>query len=177
MGEIRVGYGFDVHKLVAGRKLILGGVHIDYPLGLDGYSDADVLCHAIVDALLGAARLGDIGDNFPPTDSKYEGISSLSLLSLVRIKLANTGYQIENIDSTVVCDEPKLGGLKVVMCQNIAERLDIDPYQVSVKATTTEGLGYTGEGKGIAASAVVLLTEIEAEEEESEEEDAEYEDE
>lgn len=177
MGEIRVGYGFDVHKLVADRRLILGGVEIEHPLGLDGYSDADVLCHAIVDALLGAARLGDIGDNFPPTDPKYEDISSLSLLKLVRIKLANTGYQIENIDSTVICEEPNLGEIKIIMCQNVAEMLGIDPYQVSVKATTTEGLGYTGEGKGIAASAVALLTEIEAEEEEAEEEETEYEDE
>jgi len=175
MTEFRIGYGFDVHRLVEGRNLILGGVKIDFPSGLEGHSDADVLSHAIVDALLGSARLGDIGENFPPSDDKYKDISSLKLLELVKIKLANSGYRIENIDATVICDQPTLGDLKEEMSMLIADELEIDPYQVSIKASTTEGLGYTGEGKGIAASAVVLISEIEYEEEEADEGD--YEDE
>ncbi len=180
MPEYRVGYGFDVHKLLEGRKLVLGGVEIDSPVGLDGHSDADVLSHSVVDALLGAARLGDIGDNFPPTDSKYKDISSLRLLELVRIKLSNAGYRVENIDATVICEKPVLGDLKGTMSKRIANELGVEPYQVSIKATTTEGLGYTGEGKGIAVSAVALITEIVSEEEEEETEsgyEEEYEDE
>lgn len=176
MSEYRVGYGFDVHRLVEGRALVLGGVQIDFPLGLDGHSDADVLSHAVIDALLGAAGLGDIGEKFPPTDPKYKDISSLSLLRLVRIKLANAGYRVENIDATVICEEPVLGDLKDAMSEMIAGELGIEPYQVSVKATTTEGLGYTGEGKGIAASAVALVAGIPTEEE-VEEEESNYEDE
>jgi 2-C-methyl-D-erythritol 2,4-cyclodiphosphate synthase len=176
MPELRIGYGFDVHKLIEGRKLILGGIEFDSAVGLEGHSDADVLSHAIVDALLGAARLGDIGENFPPTDSKYKDMSSLRLLELVRIKLANTGHRIENIDATVICDHPMLGDLKELMSQTIAGVLGIESYQVSIKATSTEGLGYTGEGRGIAVSAVALIAEIPTEEEE-EEEDSGYEDE
>ncbi len=180
MQEIRVGYGFDAHRLVEGRKLVIGGIEIDFPLGLKGHSDADVLSHAVIDALLGAARLGDIGENFPPSDPKYEDISSLSLLELVKIKLANTGYQISNIDATVICEKPVLGNLKELMAQNMASELEIDEWQISVKATTTEGLGFTGEGKGIAASAVALIIEVVAEDEEAESEsgyEGEYEDE
>jgi len=169
--EYRVGFGFDVHRLVEGRPLILGGVEIDYPLGLDGHSDADVLSHAIIDAILGAADLGDIGDNFPDTDKKYKDISSLSLLEIVKIKLDKVGHQIDNIDATVVCEKPNLGDLKIRMEQTIASELDIDENDVSVKATTTEGLGVTGEGKAIAAYAVVLISEI------LEDEEIEYEDE
>ena len=175
MPEIRIGYGFDVHRLLVGRKLVIGGVEFDFPLGLEGHSDADVLTHAVIDAILGAARLGDIGENFPPSDPKYEDISSLSLLELVKIKLANTGYQISNIDATVICDKPVLGDTKELMAQNMAAELEIDPWQISIKATTTEGLGFTGEGKGIAASAVALIIEVIAEEEEEEEQG--YEDE
>jgi len=176
MPEYRVGHGFDAHKLVEGRKLILGGVEIDFPLGLEGYSDADVLAHAVIDALLGAARLGDIGDNYPSGDLKYKDISSLRLLELVRIKIANAGYQVENIDATVICDKPMLGELKISMSKNIANELEVSPQQVSVKASTTEGLGFTGEGKGIAAMAVALVSEIVTEEEEEEPEEG-YEDE
>jgi 2-C-methyl-D-erythritol 2,4-cyclodiphosphate synthase len=176
MPEFRIGNGFDVHKLIEGRRLVLGGVEIDSPVGLEGHSDADVLTHSIVDALLGAARLGDIGDNFPPSDPKYKDISSLRLLELVRIKLTNSGYSVENIDATVICERPVLTHLKGTMSEMIAGELGIDPYQVSIKATTTEGLGFTGEGKGIAVSAVVLISEIVSEEEEEEKETS-YEDE
>ncbi len=176
MVELRIGYGFDVHKLVEGRNLILGGLEIEFPKGLGGYSDADVVCHSIVDALLGAAKLGDIGDNFPPTDPKYEDIAGLRLLELVKIKLANNGYEIENIDTTIICEEPKLGEIKEMMASVIAQTLDIDGSQISIKATTSDGLGCTGEGKGIAVAAVVLISEILLEEEEEEVED-EYEDE
>ncbi len=176
MPELRVGFGFDVHRLVEGRPLILGGVEIDYPLGLNGHSDADVLSHAIIDAILGAADLGDIGDNFPPLDAKYKDISSLSLLEIVKIKLDKVGHQIENIDATVVCEKPNLGDMKVRMAQTIAAELGMDENDVSVKATTTEGLGVTGEGKAIAAYAVVLISEI-LEEEEGVDYEDEYDDE
>ena len=176
MAELRVGYGFDVHRVIEGRKLILGGVEIEFPKGLDGYSDADVVCHAIVDALLGAARLGDIGDNFPPTDPKYKDIAGLRLLELVRIKLANSGYEVENIDVTVICEEPKLNEIKEVMASVIAQTLRVGAEQVSIKATTSDGLGCTGEGKGIAAAAVTLISEVLVEEDE-EDVDEGYEDE
>jgi 2-C-methyl-D-erythritol 2,4-cyclodiphosphate synthase len=175
VADFRIGYGFDVHRLMEGRRLVLGGVEIESPVGLDGHSDADVLSHSIVDALLGASWLGDIGENFPPSDPKYKDISSLRLLELVRIKLANAGYRIENVDATVICEKPDLTSLKRTMSDMIAGVLGIDPYQVSIKATTTEGLGYTGEGKGIAASAVALISEIPSDEDE-EEEEAGYED-
>ncbi len=176
MAELRVGYGFDVHRMIEGRKLVLGGVEIEFPKGLDGYSDADVVCHAIVDALLGAARLGDIGDNFPPTDPKYKDIAGLRLLELVRIKLANSGYEVENIDVTVICEEPKLNEIKEVMASVIAQTLRVGAEQVSIKATTSDGLGCTGEGKGIAAAAVTLISEVLVEEDE-EDVDEGYEDE
>ena len=174
--DIRVGIGFDAHALEAGVPLVLGGVSVDYPRGLAGHSDGDVIAHALIDALLGAARLGDIGDNYPSGDLKYKDISSLRLLELVRIKIANAGYQVENIDATVICDKPMLGELKISMSKNIANELEVSPQQVSVKASTTEGLGFTGEGKGIAAMAVALVSEIVTEEEEEEPEEG-YEDE
>ena len=176
MADLRIGYGFDVHRMVRGRKLILGGVEIEFPKGLDGYSDADVVCHAIVDALLGASRLGDMGDNFPPTDPKYKDIAGLRLLELVKIKLANSGYEVENIDVTIICEEPRLDEIKEVMASVIAQTLRVGAEQVSIKATTSDGLGCTGEGKGIATAAVTLISEVLVEEQE-EEVDEGYEDE
>ena len=154
---MRVGIGYDVHKLAKGRKLILGGVLIKHPLGLLGHSDADVLVHAIIDAVIGAMGERDIGFHFPATDPKYKGISSLRLLKdvadLVRIK----GYKIENIDSTVVAESPKLDRYVSDMCANLASVLGINKDHVNVKAKTEEGLGYIGKKKGIAAYAVCLL--------------------
>ncbi|MGI6706048.1 MAG: 2-C-methyl-D-erythritol 2,4-cyclodiphosphate synthase [Clostridia bacterium] len=156
---MRVGLGYDVHRLVEGRKLILGGVLIPYDKGLQGHSDADVLLHGIMDALLGAAGLGDIGKHFPDTDDRYKGISSLQLLDAVRAKLREKGYRIGNIDATVVAQKPKLAPYISEMSANIANTLQIDKDRVNVKATTTEGLGFTGTGEGIASYAVVLLIE------------------
>ena len=157
---MRIGYGFDVHKLVKKRKLILGGVEIPYELGLLGHSDADVLSHAIGDALLGAAALGDLGAHFPDDDLHYSGISSLWLLKQIVTLLEQNGFLIVNIDSTLVMQKPKVAKYVPEMRKNISLALNVDLKKVSVKATTTEGLGFTGEGKGIASHAVVLINEI-----------------
>ena len=154
---MRVGMGYDVHKLTEGRKLILGGVEIPHTLGLLGHSDADVLLHAVMDALLGAAALGDIGKHFPDTDERYRGISSLKLLAHVGGLLEECSYVIENIDATVIAQRPKLAPYREQMRKNIAEALGAEASQVSVKATTEEGLGFTGAGEGIAAQAIALL--------------------
>lgn len=155
--SVRAGTGYDVHRLVEGRKLILGGIEIPYSKGLLGHSDADVLLHAICDALLGAAALGDIGKHFPPTDERYKGISSLLLLKEVALKLKEEGFKIINLDSTIVAEEPKLAPYIDLMRGNIAEALEIDLSRISVKATTTEGLGFEGEKKGISAQAIALV--------------------
>jgi 2-C-methyl-D-erythritol 4-phosphate cytidylyltransferase/2-C-methyl-D-erythritol 2,4-cyclodiphosphate synthase len=154
---IRSGIGYDVHRLVPERKLILGGVDIPHTLGLEGHSDADVLLHAIKDALLGAAALGDIGRHFPDTDGRYKGISSLRLLAEVRNILAGHGYAVNNIDATIVAQRPKLAPYIMQMNQNIADVLGVSAGQVNVKATTTEGLGFAGEGQGIAAYATATI--------------------
>ena len=157
---MRIGTGYDVHRFAENRKLILGGAEIPYEQGLLGHSDADVLLHAIMDALLGAAALGDIGKHFPDTDPAYEGISSIELLKRVGALLCENGYCVGNIDATVICERPKLKPYHDEMVRNIAAALSIGPGQVSVKATTEEGLGFTGRKEGIAAQAVCLLTEI-----------------
>ena len=154
---MRIGQGYDVHRLTEGRKLIIGGVEIPYEKGLDGHSDADVLLHAIMDALLGAAALGDIGLLFPDTDAQFAGADSLKLLQKVKDVLDEKGYSICNIDATVIAQEPKLRPYIDLMRQNIAEALKMDVSQVSVKATTEEHLGFTGRKEGIAAQAVVLI--------------------
>ena len=154
---MRIGMGYDVHKLVKDRDLILGGVTIPYELGLLGHSDADVLVHAIMDALLGAAALGDIGKHFPDTDEKYKDISSIKLLKHVGQLLKENNFTIGNIDATVICQRPKLAPYREQMVENIAQALEIEKSQVCVKATTEEGLGFTGEGKGISSQAIVLL--------------------
>ena len=154
---MRIGQGYDVHRLTEGRKLIIGGVEIPYEKGLDGHSDADVLLHAIMDALLGAAALGDIGLLFPDTDAQFAGADSLKLLQKVKDVLDEKGYSICNIDATVIAQEPKLRPYIDLMRQNIAETLKMDVSQVSVKATTEEHLGFTGRKEGIAAQAVVLI--------------------
>ena len=155
--SFRVGFGYDVHRLVKNRDLILGGVKLDYERGLLGHSDADVLCHAIGDALLGAAALGDLGTHYPDTDPAFAGISSLSLLRDIGAKLTRTGFSIVNVDATVVAERPKLASYVGQMRENIGRALGLPVERVSVKATTTEGLGFTGKGEGIAAYAVVLL--------------------
>ena len=157
---MRIGQGYDVHRLVEGRKLILGGVEIPYEKGLLGHSDADVLLHAVMDALLGAAALGDIGQHFPDSDERYKGISSVELLKEVGKILQENGYLIENIDSTVIAQRPKLLPYRPQMAKNIADALGIEPDQVSVKATTEEGLGSTGAGEGISAQAIALLSSV-----------------
>ena len=157
MTNLRIGHGYDVHRLVEGRKLILGGVDIPWERGLLGHSDADVLTHAVMDALTGAARLGDIGKLFPDTDPAYAGISSLKLLAEVGRLLNERGYQVVNIDATLLAQAPKVGPYKQEMAENMARALGIQPDQVNVKATTDEGLGFTGDGSGMAAHAVVLL--------------------
>ena len=158
---IRIGHGYDVHRFAEDRKLVLGGVHIESPLGLLGHSDADVLLHAIMDALLGAAALGDIGKLFPDSDAAYENISSLTLLSRVADKLAENGWCVVNLDATVLAQAPKLAPHREAMRANIADALKIDVSRVSVKATTEEGLGFTGEKLGIAAHAVALIEKTE----------------
>ena len=155
--KMRIGHGYDVHRLVEGRKLIMGGVTIPYEKGLLGHSDADVLLHAVSDALLGAAALGDIGKHFPDTDPRYEGADSLMLLREVGRLLDETGYTVGNIDATVLCQAPKLAPHIPAMRQNIANALGLALDDVSVKATTEEHLGFTGEGLGIAAHAVALI--------------------
>ena len=154
---MRVGIGYDVHKFAERRRLILGGVEIPYDKGLLGHSDADVIVHAIMDALLGAAALGDIGQHFPDTDPEYEGISSIRLLEKVRDLLDENGYVIGNIDSIIIAQRPKMMPHLPQMRQNVADALGIDLSQVSIKATTEEGLGFTGRGEGIACHAVTLL--------------------
>lgn len=158
---MRVGLGYDVHRLVEGRELILGGVKIPHTLGLLGHSDADVLLHAIMDALLGAAALGDIGKHFPDTDDKYKGISSIELLKHVGRLLEDNMYVIENIDATIVAQRPKVGPYREQMVKNIADSLSIDVGRVSVKATTEEGLGFTGTEAGISAQAICMLSQVE----------------
>ncbi len=154
---MRVGMGYDVHKLVEGRKLILGGVEIPHTKGLLGHSDADVLVHAIMDALLGAAALGDIGTHFPDTDEAYAGISSMTLLERTGELLAQENYAIENIDATIIAQQPKLRPFITQMEENIARVLSIEKGQINIKATTEEGLGFTGNGQGMAAQAVCAL--------------------
>ena len=156
---MRIGHGYDVHRLAEGRKLILGGVELPYERGLLGHSDADVLVHAVMDALLGAAGLGDIGKFFPDTDMAYAGISSLKLLDRVMGLLDQAGYRVGNVDATILAQKPKLALYLPGMRENLAVHLGISPGQVNVKATTEEGLGFTGAGEGIAAHAVCLLEE------------------
>lgn len=155
---MRIGMGYDVHKLVEDRKLILGGIEIPHTLGLLGHSDADVLLHAIMDALLGAAALGDIGKHFPDTDPQYKGISSLKLLEHVGKLLEEKGYVIDNIDATIIAQKPKLRPYIEEMEQNIARTLGISKDQINVKATTEEGLGFTGTEQGIASQAICMLS-------------------
>ena len=154
---MRIGHGFDVHRFVEGRKCIIGGVEIAHHQGLDGHSDADVLLHAICDALLGAAALGDIGKHFPPTDNQYKGIDSRALLRQVIQLLGQEGFTVSNIDATVICEAPKLSPYTAQMCRHIAEDCQIDVNQINIKATTTEKLGFTGREEGIAAEAVCLI--------------------
>lgn len=154
---MRVGLGYDVHKLIEDKKLIIGGVEIPYEKGLLGHSDADVLVHAIMDALLGAAALGDIGKHFPDTDDKYKGVSSIELLKKVGKLLSDELYIIGNIDATVIAQQPKLAPYREQIIKNIADALDIAESQINIKATTEEGLGFTGSGEGISSQAIVLL--------------------
>ena len=155
--KIRIGMGYDVHCLTEDRKLILGGVDIPYEKGLLGHSDADVLLHAIMDALLGAAALGDIGKHFPDTDPAYKGISSVELLKHVGGLLAEHGYRIGNIDATIIAQRPKMATHIQAMRENTAKALNIDVDQINIKATTEEGLGFTGEGLGIASNAICMI--------------------
>lgn len=157
---MRIGHGYDVHKLVPGRDLILGGVKIDYELGLLGHSDADVLLHAVSDALLGAAGLGDIGRHFPDTDPQYKGADSRKLLEIVAQKVWDAGYRVGNIDVTMIAQRPKLKDHIPQMVENIASAVGVDAGQVNVKATTEEKLGFTGTGEGMSCHAVCLLEEI-----------------
>ena len=154
---MRIGQGFDVHRLVPGRKLVVGGVHIAHEKGLAGHSDADVLLHAICDALLGAASLGDIGRHFPDTDPAYKGIDSRELLRQVTRLLADRGWRIVNVDATIIAEAPRMAPHIPSMVANIADDLAIEPHHVNVKATTTEKLGFTGRGEGIAAQAICLV--------------------
>ena len=154
---MRIGHGYDVHRLVFGRKLVIGGVNIPCEKGLDGHSDADVLLHAICDALLGAAALGDIGKHFPDTDERYKGINSLFLLEEVSKLLEQNGYSVINIDSTIIAQTPKLSPYIDEMVNNISASLNIKPENISVKATTEEHLGFTGAGEGIASHAVCII--------------------
>jgi 2-C-methyl-D-erythritol 2,4-cyclodiphosphate synthase len=154
---MRIGMGYDVHRLVENRKLIMGGVEIPYEKGLLGHSDADVLLHAIMDSLLGAAALGDIGKHFPDTDERYRGISSILLLKEVGKLVKKKGYEIQNIDSTIIAQKPKMAPHIQAMVKNIAEALTIDIDIVNVKATTEEGLGFTGTGEGISSQSICLI--------------------
>lgn len=158
---MRIGHGYDVHRLVEGRALILGGVKIDYGKGLLGHSDADVLLHAVSDALLGAAGLGDIGRHFPDTDPKYKGADSLMLLREVNLKISEKGYRVGNIDVTMIAQKPKLKDFIPQMEENIAAAVGVTADRVNVKATTEENLGFTGTGEGMSCHAVCLLEEIE----------------
>lgn len=154
---MRIGIGFDVHRLIAGRKCIIGGVTIPFDKGLDGHSDADVLLHAICDALLGAAALGDIGKHFPPNDDTYKNCDSRDLLRHVLTLIKAKNYEVNNIDATVICEAPKLAPYTDQMCKNIAADCQVDLDSVNIKATTTEKLGFTGRGEGVAAEAVCTL--------------------
>ncbi|MCT0211104.1 MAG: 2-C-methyl-D-erythritol 2,4-cyclodiphosphate synthase [Cyanobium sp.] len=155
--QLRIGNGYDIHRLVSGRPLILGGIRLDHPLGLDGHSDADVLVHALMDALLGALSLGDIGRHFPPEDARWKGADSLLLLERVMELVRERGWQVVNVDAVVVAEQPKLKPHIEAMRAAIAARLAVEPEQVGVKATTNEGLGPTGRQEGIACHAVALL--------------------
>ena len=157
----RIGTGYDVHRLVAGRKLMIGGVDIPFEKGLSGHSDADVLLHAICDALLGAAGLGDIGRHFPDTAPIYKDISSLMLLEEVQRLLVEAGFRVNNIDATIVAEKPKMAPYIPAMITNISEAIKMDRSTINVKATTTEGLGFAGRGEGIAAYAVTLIRKVE----------------
>jgi len=154
---MRVGIGYDLHPLTPGRVLILGGLRLEHPTGLDGHSDADVLTHAVIDALLGAANLGDIGGMFPSTDKRYEGASSLDLLSTASSAVTAAGFRVVNVDCTVIAQSPRLGPHLEEMSRNLAARLKLDPALVGVKATSPEGVGALGRGEGIAAQAIALL--------------------
>ncbi len=157
MTNLRVGHGYDVHRLAPGRRLIIGGVDIPWEMGLDGHSDADVLLHAVMDALLGAAALGDIGALFPDQDDAFLNISSVTLLERVAQVMAEKGWQVVNVDATLIAQRPKVGPYRDAMRQNIAKALGVDVSQISVKATTEEHLGFTGDGSGMAAHAVALI--------------------
>lgn len=157
---MRIGMGYDVHKLVPNRDLIIGGIKIPHETGLLGHSDADVLLHAIMDSLLGAAALGDIGKHFPDTDGKFKGISSLELLKEVKSLLDTAGYSIGNIDATIIAQRPKMAPHIQLMRENISKTLNIDIDQVNIKATTEEGLGFTGSEEGISSQSICLLTKI-----------------
>ncbi|MCK4271200.1 2-C-methyl-D-erythritol 2,4-cyclodiphosphate synthase [bacterium] len=156
---MRVGLGYDVHRLVAGRPLVLGGVTVPFEKGLLGHSDADVICHAVGDALLGAAALGDLGSHFPDDDPRWKDISSLKLLGEVKSLVREKGFQIVNIDATLVAERPRIGSHVPKMRQHLAEALEMPVEQVSIKATTTEGLGFAGSGQGMVAYAVALVDE------------------
>ena len=155
--ERRIGFGYDVHRVAPGRPLVLGGVRFEADWGLDGHSDADVLLHAIGDALLGAVALGDLGKHFPPGDPRWKDASSLELLKLIRALLAGRGATVVNVDATVIAEAPQLAPLREAMCRNLAQALRIGAEQVSVKATTNEGLGAVGRGEGLAAMAVAMV--------------------
>jgi len=155
--QIRVGTGTDVHELMAGRKLVIGGVEIDHPMGLKGHSDADVLLHAVCDALLGAAGLGDIGEHFPDTDTAYKGMDSTRFLEICNAKIQDKGFMVGNLDCTIFAQAPKMSPHKKAMADCIARVLELDPDCVNIKATTTEHLGFIGRKQGIAAQATVLM--------------------
>ena len=157
---MRIGMGYDVHRLVPDRKLILGGVEIDYEMGLLGHSDADCLTHAIMDSILGAAAMGDIGKHFPDTDERYAGADSMVLMGVVRNMITEAGYRIGNVDATIIAQKPKMAPHIQEMRERIAEVLGVEISRINVKATTEEGLGFTGEGLGIACQSIALLEEI-----------------
>ena len=157
--KLRVGIGYDVHSLTPGRRLVLGGIEIPFDKGLSGWSDADVLTHATIDALLGAGALGDIGSHFPPGESQYKDISSLILLEKVKDKLAENGWQVNNVDATIVAESPRLSDFIDRMRQQLSQTLGLNINQVSVKASTSDGLGFVGRGEGIAAYAVAIVEE------------------
>ena len=157
---MRVGIGYDVHPLKHGRRLVLGGVEIDHPTGLEGHSDADVLSHAVIDALLGAAALGTIGEHFPPDDPKYEGVSSLDLVAMAANMVEEAGYMVANVDSVLIAEEPRLQPHLADMALRLADRLGLDRDLVGVKATSPEGMGALGRGEAIAAQAVVLIDDM-----------------
>lgn len=159
---MRIGHGYDVHRLVAGRRLILGGVEVPYERGLDGHSDADVLTHAVMDAVLGALALGDIGQHFPDTDEKWRGADSVNMLCHVAELMGKAGYTLGNLDATIVAQQPKLAPFLPEMRENLAQALGAEVSQVNIKATTEEGLGFTGSGAGIAAHGVVVLRAVDS---------------